>query len=309
MIAIGESRVRDTYSATCILAANARIVRRLGPDDCLPQPGGNTDPDRGPCRLADRCSTRAETPTSAATPKAAAAASPTAAATVSKEPIRIGVLLTLSGPASPNSEANRRGIELAFEEAGQAIGGRAFELLVEDSGGNPEQALTKIRQLVEQQRIHLLLGITLSNEAAALRDYIHQNAVPTIVTNAALQALTRDPKMRSPYIFRVSYANGQYDSPVADYAYNTLGYKRMMGFAYDYAAGKEELAAFKARFTKAGGTWVDEVYSPMGTQDFGPYLQRIQLKAGNIDAVFQCYGLSSDAIRLVLQYDEFGLKD
>ncbi|MCX2728008.1 ABC transporter substrate-binding protein [Thermomicrobium sp. 4228-Ro] len=251
----------------------------------------------------------APTPTSAATPTAAAAASPTAAATVSKEPMRIGVLLTLSGPASPNGEANRRGIELAFEEAGQTIGGRPFELIVEDSGGNPEQALTKIRQLVEQQRIHLLLGITLSNEAAALRDYIHQNAVPTIVTNAALQALTRDPNMRSPYIFRVSYANGQYDSPVADYAYNTLGYKRMMGFAADYAAGKEELAAFKARFTKAGGTWVDEIYSPMGTQDFGPYLQRIQQQAGNIDAVFQFHGLSSDAIRLVVQYEEFGLKD
>ncbi|MCS7256844.1 MAG: ABC transporter substrate-binding protein, partial [Thermomicrobium sp.] len=106
--------------------------------------------------------TAAETPAAgAATPTAAAAASPTAAATVSGEPMRIGVLLTLSGPASPNGEANLRGIQLAFEEAGNAIGGRPFELIVEDSGGNPEQALTKIRQLVEQQGIHLLLGITL----------------------------------------------------------------------------------------------------------------------------------------------------
>jgi len=265
-------------------------------------------PTRAPA--ASPTAVPAATPTrAAATPTAAAAVSPTAAATVSGEPMRIGVLLTLSGPASPNGEANLRGIQLAFEEAGNAIGGRPFELIVEDSGGNPEQALTKIRQLVEQQGIHLLLGITLSNEAAALRDYIHQNEVPTIVTNAALQALTRDPNMRSPYIFRVSYANGQYDAPVADYAYNTLGYRRMMGFAADYAAGKEELAAFKARFEKAGGTWVDEFYSPMGTQDFGPYLQRIQQQAGNVDAVFQFHGLSSDAIRLVVQYEEFGLKD
>ncbi|GBD21128.1 Aliphatic amidase expression-regulating protein [bacterium HR28] len=252
----------------------------------------------------------AATPTTApATPTPAAAATPTAVATVSKEPMRIGVLLTLSGPASPNGEANLRGIQLAFKQAGNAIGGRPFELIIEDSAGQPDQALAKVRQLVEQRKIHLLLGITLSNEAAALRDYIHQNQLPTIVTNAALQALTRDPKMRSPFIFRVSYANGQYDSPVADYAYQKLGYKRMLGFAADYAAGKEELAAFKARFTKAGGTWVDEFYSPMGTQDFGPFLQRIQQQAGNIDAVFQFHGLSSDAIRLVVQYEEFGLKD
>jgi len=266
-------------------------------------------PTQAPAAASPTPAPAAATPTPAATPTAAAAASPTAAATVSSQPMRIGVLLTLSGPASPNGEANLRGIQLAFEEAGKAIGGRPFELLIEDSAGNPEQALAKIRQLVEQQRINLLLGITLSNEAAALRDYIHQNGVPTIVTNAALQALTRDPNMRSPYIFRVSYANGQYDSPVADYAYNELGYRRMLGFAADYAAGKEELAAFKARFTKAGGTWVDEFYSPMGTQDFGPYLQRIQQQAGNIDAVFQFHGLSSDAIRLVVQYEEFGLKD
>ncbi len=223
--------------------------------------------------------------------------------------MRIGVLLTLSGPASPNGEANLRGIQLAFKQAGNAIGGRPFELIIEDAAGQPDQALAKVRQLVEQRKIHLLLGITLSNEAAALRDYIHQNQLPTIVTNAALQALTRDPKMRSPFIFRVSYANGQYDSPVADYAYQKLGYKRMLGFAADYAAGKEELAAFKARFTKAGGTWVDEFYSPVGTQDFGPFLQRIQQQAGNIDAVFQFHGLSSDAIRLVVQYEELGLKD
>lgn len=190
---------------------------------------------------------------------------------------------------------------LLFEEAGKAIAGRPFELFVEDSAGQPDQALAKARQLVEQRRIHLLLGITLSNEVAALRDYLHQNQIPTIVTNAALQALTRDPNKRSPYIFRVSHANGQYDLPVADYAYSELGYRRMLGFAADYAAGKEEIAAFRSRFEKAGGTFVDEIYSPMGTQDFGPYLQRIQQRAGSIDFVFQFHGLSSDAIRLVVQ--------
>jgi branched-chain amino acid transport system substrate-binding protein len=271
--------------------------------------GGGATPTPTQAPAATPTAAPAPTPTSAASPTAAAAATPTAAATVSREPIRIGILLTLSGPASPNGEANQRGLRLAFEEAGQVIAGRPFELTIEDSAGQPDQALAKARQLIEQRRVHLLLGITLSNEAAALRDYLHQNQIPTIVTNAALQALTRDPKMRSPYIFRISYANGQYDAPVADYAYNKLGYKRMMGFAADYAAGKEELAAFKARFTKAGGTWVDEIYSPMGTQDFGPYLQRIQQQAGNIDAVFQFHGLSSDAIRLVVQYEEFGLKD
>ncbi|MCS7246570.1 MAG: ABC transporter substrate-binding protein, partial [Thermomicrobium sp.] len=83
------------------------------------------------------------TPTPApATPTPAAAATPTAAATVAREPIRIGVLLTLSGPASPNGEANLRGIQFAFKQAGSAIAGRPFELFVEDSAGQPDQALS-----------------------------------------------------------------------------------------------------------------------------------------------------------------------
>lgn len=261
--------------------------------------------------------TPAPTPTAGAPSPTAAqgAATPTVSATstpaqrATGEPVRLGILLALSGPASPNGEGNLRGLQLALEQAGMQAAGRKIETVIEDSAGQPEQALTKARQLVERNRVHLIAGITLSNEAAALRDFLVQNEMPTIVTNAGLQALTRDPAMRSPYIFRVSFANGQYDAPVGTYAYEKLGYQRMVLTAADYAAGHEEVAAFRSLFEKAGGQVVEEIYSPFGTQDFGPYLQRIGQLAGDADAVFAFHGTSSDAIRFLVQYDEFGLKD
>uniref|UniRef100_A0A831T8E5 ABC transporter substrate-binding protein n=2 Tax=Thermorudis TaxID=1649508 RepID=A0A831T8E5_9BACT len=274
---------------------------------------GEQTPTTAPA--ATPTSAPAATPTAAATPTGAAGATtpttaPAAATpTVSAEPIRLGILLDLSGPAAPNGEGNLRGLQLALEQAGMTVAGRTIQTFIEDSASQPEQALTKARQLVERDRVHLLAGITLSNQAAALKDYLVQNELPTIVTNAGLQALTRDPAMRSPYIFRVAITNGQQDAPMASYAYNTLGYQRVAVTAADYAAGHEHVAAFRSAFEKAGGQIVDEVYAPFGTQDFGPYLQRLGQLVGQVDAIYAFHGTSTDAIRFIVQYQEFGLKD
>lgn len=69
------------------------------------------------------------------------------------------------------------------------------------------------------------------------------------------------------------------------------------------------MAAFRSTFEKAGGQIVEEVYAPFGTQDFGPYLQRLGQLAGNVDAIYAFHGTSTDAIRFIVQYAEFGLKD
>lgn len=250
----------------------------------------------------------APTPTPAAAATPTAAASPTAATTpiAGGEPVRIGVIGTMSGVYASLGENMVRGMQLYLDEIGGQAGGRTIELLVEDSAGSPDQALAKARQLVERDRVHLIAGVTLSNEAAAVRDYLVGQEVPWIIGNAGLPGLTRDPNMRSPYIFRVSFANGQYEAPFGPYAYEKLGYRRVVLTALDYSAGHDKANAFRNRFVQAGGEIVGEVYAPMNTQDYGPYLQRIQQM--DADAVWAFYS-GGDAVRFVLQYRDFGLKD
>ncbi len=216
------------------------------------------------------------------------------------------MLVALSGPFASLGENLVRGLELALEEVGSQVAGRELVVRVEDTAGNPDHALTKARQLVERERVHLLAGVTLSSEAGALRDYVVSSGVPLIVSNAGLPGLTRDPKLRSPLIFRVSFANGQHEAPFGRYAYEKLGYRRVVLTGLDYSAGHDKVGAFGRHFAAAGGTVVGEVYAPVDTADYGPYLQRIaQFDA---DGVFAFYS-GVDAVRFVQQYAEFGLAE
>jgi len=74
-----------------------------------------------------------------------------------------------------------RGLELALDEVGGQAGRRAIIVQVEDSAGNPEQALAKARQLVERERVHILAGVTLSSEAGALRDSVVAADIPLLI--------------------------------------------------------------------------------------------------------------------------------
>lgn len=78
--------------------------------------------------------------------------------------------------------------------------------------------------------------------------------------------------------------------------------------APDYQTGHTVTEIFKNYFQKSGGQVAAEVYPPLDTQDFGPYLQRILQSAANADAVWAWF-IGADAIRFMTQYQEFGLKD
>ncbi len=261
--------------------------------------------------LLAACAGEGTTPSSGATGSASPTDSANATATMAgtpsaEEPVRIGMLVALSGPFASLGENLVRGLELALEEVNSEVAGRQIVVQVEDAAGNPDQALAKARQLVERDRVQVLAGVTLSSEAGALRDYIVSSGVPLIVSNAGLPGLTRDPKMRSPLIFRVSFANGQHEAPFGRYAYEKLGFRRVVLTGLDYSAGHDKVGAFGKHFEAAGGTIVGEVYAPVDTADYGPYLQRIaQYEA---DGVFAFYS-GVDAVRFVQQYAEFGIKE
>ncbi|MDW8059516.1 MAG: ABC transporter substrate-binding protein [Thermomicrobium sp.] len=228
----------------------------------------------------------------------------TAVSSPERDAVRIGMIVARSGPFASLGENLVRGLELALDEVGFRVAGRELAVRVEDSAGNPDQALAKARQLVERDRVHLLAGVTLSSEAGALRDYVVSSGIPLVVSNAGLPGLTRDPKLRSPLVFRVSFANGQHEAPFGRYAYEKLGFRRVVLTGLDYSAGHDKVGAFGRHFVAAGGTIVGEVYAPVDTADYGPYLQRIaQYEA---DGVFAFYS-GVDAVRFVQQYAEFGI--
>jgi branched-chain amino acid transport system substrate-binding protein len=217
-------------------------------------------------------------------------------------PVKAGFLIPLTGVYAALGEDLRDGFLLYWSQVGSKAAGRTVEVLVEDKGSNKaDDALTKARKLVERDGVHMLAGVISSPVAVALREYAHNQKIPFIVSNAGADVITQ--KLRSPYVFRSSFANSDSSHPLGEWAYKN-GYRRMVLMSSDYGAGYEHVGGIARTFIEAGGKIIQEIYSPLGTADFAPFISRID-RNGDVVAVFFA---GADALRFVNQYSEYGLK-
>ena len=218
-------------------------------------------------------------------------------------PIRIGYLIPLTGVFAPNGQDMRDGFTLFLDEVGGRVAGRPVQVIWEDTQGNPQVGLTKLRKVVEQDRVHLVMGPLSAAVGYAFLDYINQNHVPAIYPVVSSDDLTQ--RRRSPYIIRTGWSSSQVTQPFGKWVYDNLGYRRVATIAYDFAFGHENVGGFQQTFEEAGGRVVMKLWPPIGAPDYAPYLS--QLAAANVDAVFAVFS-GGDALRFTRQYQQFGLK-
>ena len=136
-------------------------------------------------------------------------------------------------------------------------------------------ALTKTKKLVEHDRVHVVVGVILSAAAIAMKDYIHAQEVPFIISGAAVA----EPLMMekpSPYVFRTTFSASQVPTPLAKFAYDKLKARTATVIAGDTVGTIELVMGFARAFEEAGGKVVQELYAPIGTTDFGPFIGRIR---------------------------------
>ncbi len=221
-----------------------------------------------------------------------------------KEAIKVGVLVSYTGPAPLQAKSVTMGAELAFHEVGQKAGGRAIKVFKEDAEVNPTVALTKVRRLVEKEGVKFIVGPVFSHVAMAIHDYISKNKVILIIPCAFTRVLTSPEKAREN-IFRTVETTDQGNYPMGKWIYKNTPHRKMVGFGQDYAAGHHSVEAFKAGFEEAGGKLLKQVYAKIGTVDFASFLTAIDAEGS--DAIYSFIS-GMDGVRFVQQLQEFGLK-
>jgi len=154
-----------------------------------------------------------------------------------KTPIKVGVMYPFKGPFAVLGELQLVGMRLAFDQRGNRIAGREVQLIVEDDEAKPDVGLTKVRKLIEQERVAVLTGIVSSAVAYAVRGAVHDAKVPLVITMANSGGLTRD--QRSPYIFRTFQPGGTGSYYMGKWLYDKLGKKKAIFSGSDYAYGRE----------------------------------------------------------------------
>lgn len=214
-------------------------------------------------------------------------------------PVKIGVLAPLTGPAAVAAKASVNGIRLRFKDLNYELAGRKVELIVEDDAADPPRALTRVRKLVESDRVDILLGPLLGHVVAAVQDYVGQKGVPQLLL------VPQQPEgVRHPTTLVPAWNNVHISKVLGQYAYRTLGHRRVAIMSSGFVAGRRMSEGFREGFTGAGGTIVHEVYPPLGAPDFAPFLAGLP----RADAVFSFFP-GADAVRYVKQRQELGINE
>src|SRR5437870_10939536 len=139
-------------------------------------------------------------------------------------PIKIGLLVPLTGPLSANGEEMANGLALYLDEQRQQLAGRDAKLIVEDSEGKPPIALNKARVLVESHGVHVLVGPLATAEAYAVVSYIERQKTPTLSPTVAGEDLTQ--RRRSPHVVPTRWSAGQPGPPSGPWVYDPLKYRQ-----------------------------------------------------------------------------------
>ena len=219
---------------------------------------------------------------------------------MAQEKIKIGLIATLSGPAGVLGQQARNGLELAVKDLGGKMGGRDVEIVVADDELKPDTAVTKVRGLLERDKVDFIVGPIFSNILQA----IHKPAVDakTFLISPNAGSSNFAGKECSPFFYVTSYQNDQVHEVLGKVAQDR-GYKHVYVLEPNYQAGRDSAAGFKLAYK---GEIVEESYVPLNTLDFQPELSKIA--SLNPDAVFT-FMPGGMGVNLVKQYKQAGLAD
>jgi branched-chain amino acid transport system substrate-binding protein len=223
-----------------------------------------------------------------------------ATSSLAADPVKIGMITTLSGPAGYLGEDVRDAFMLAMdEEGGNKLGGVDVDLLVEDDGLKPENAQQIADRMLKSDNVEIITGVIFSNISpivapmtlAAGKFYISPNSAPSIFAGE---------KCNEDY-FVVSWQNDSLHE-AAGIAAEKAGYKSAVVLAPNYQAGKDAIVGFKRFFT---GEIVDEIYTQLGQTDYAAEIAKIRADKPEMVFYFLPGGMG---INFMKQYDQAGLK-
>ncbi|RUM97508.1 ABC transporter substrate-binding protein [Pseudaminobacter arsenicus] len=196
-----------------------------------------------------------------------------AAGLANAEPVKVGMITTLSGGGAGLGIDARDGFMLALKNAGATD----IEVVTEDDAQKPELAVQIADKMIQSDKVDILTGIIWSNLAMAVVPNAVAQGKFYLSVNAGPSALAGE-KCNQNY-FNVAYQNDNFHEAMGQYA--NKDYKKTFIMAPNYPAGTDALTGFK-RYYK--GELAGEVYTKVGQTDYAAEIA--QIRASGADSVF-----------------------
>ena len=217
-------------------------------------------------------------------------------------PLRVGFMLPYTGTYASLAKNIDGAFRQYVEEKGGKLGGRLIEYVMVDDQAEPSKGTDNMNKLVDREKVDVVVGTVHSGVQMAMVKIARESGKLMIIPNAGADDATR--AACAPNIFRTSFSNWQPCFPVGK-VMAEKGHKTAMTITWKYAAGEEDVRAFKEGFGAAGGSVVGELYVPFPEVEFQSFLTQIAEKKP--DAVFAFFA-GGGAVKFVKDYAAAGLK-
>lgn len=188
--------------------------------------------------------------------------------------IKIGFVGPLTGDVSSMGQGSKVAVEIAVAEINNVggINGKKLEVIYEDGKCNPSAASGAVQKLVNVDKVKAIIGGLCSSETSAFVKIIMDNKVPTISYCSSAPNLSQTGK----YFFRTYPSDSFQGKYAAEYAYNTLGARKIAILYHisDWGTGIKDV--FVKRFTELGGEIVVTEGTAQEVRDYKTQLSKIK---------------------------------
>lgn len=197
--------------------------------------------------------------------------------------IKVGAYLSLSGADSTFGSDTREGIALAVEEtnANGGVLGKRIRVIYEDDKSMTYEAVQKVRQLIDRNKVVALLGEVASSRSLAGGLIANTRHVPMVTPSSTAVEVTK----KRDWVFRTCFTDDQQGAVAARFIKEHLKKERVGIFfaAQDpYSSGLAR--AFRDEMKRLDGQIIVDKGYQKGETNFRTYLS--ELRAANPEALF-----------------------
>ena len=182
----------------------------------------------------------------------AAAVAGAAATAADTGPIKIGLILPMTGQSASTGRQIDAAVKLWVAQNGSTIAGRKVEIILKDDGAVPDATKRIAQELIVNDKVAVIAGFGITPTALATAPIATQSKTPLVVMAAATSSITE----ASPYIIRTSFTLPQVTISIADWAAKNK-IKKAVTLVADYGPGFDAETYFDSQFRLDGGQILD----------------------------------------------------
>jgi len=219
-------------------------------------------------------------------------------------PLKVGVVLPLTGALQKFGEIEKNSFLMGMEEINAAggVNGRPIELLIEDDKSKIDIGRSAAEKLILQDKVIVLTGGYSSDVTFAMAAVAQHRKVPFLITTGAADEIT---ELGADYVFRLNQPVSEYARPLIEFLQQVVQPKAVAILYEKSLFGQSGSRDFADQaFELDWKILMNEGYAA-GTLDFKAVLSKA--KSAKPDVVYMISYVKEAAL-LVLQSKELGFK-